>query len=94
MSIAKHVPVRMCIGCREKKVKEDFIRVVKSADCKDENKAEIVIDKTYKIPGRGAYICKNEKCFKGIIKKQKLQKALRAQIPKEIILELEKTIND
>ena len=62
----KKIPMRMCIGCREMKPKQELMRVVKSPQ------GDISLDLTGKKNGRGAYVCKNIDC----IKKSAKQKAL------------------
>ncbi len=84
-----HIPTRMCIGCRERKNKDEFIRITKLPD-----DGTVIIDKNGKSPGRGAYLCKNMKCLKGTIKKQKLNRALKTPIPQDLIYELEEIINE
>lgn len=79
--------MRMCSGCRESKPKIDLIRIVRTP----ENK--IVIDKTGKVSGRGAYVCKNEECFKKSVKSKALSRALDTAIEDSILLALEKEIN-
>lgn len=83
----KKIPMRMCSGCRESKPKIDLIRIVRTP----ENK--IVIDKTGKVSGRGAYVCKNEECFKKSVKSKALSRALDTAIEDSILLALEKEIN-
>ena len=58
MPKTKKIPMRMCSGCRESKPKSELIRVVRTPD------GNIVVDKTGKVSGRGAYLCKNEECLK------------------------------
>ena len=55
--VAKKTPMRMCIGCREMKPKNELIRVVKTPN------DEILLDVTGKLSGRGAYICKCVECL-------------------------------
>jgi len=81
--MGKKVPLRMCLGCREMKPKNELIRVVKSPE------TEVSTDYTGKKPGRGAYVCKDENCQKRIIKSNALGRALKAQIPQEIIEEIQ-----
>ncbi len=90
MSNNNHIPVRMCIACRERKNKDEFIRIVKLPD----EANSVILDKTCKSPGRGAYMCKNPKCLKETIKKQKLQRALKTQISQKLMHELEEIINE
>ena len=49
----KKIPLRRCLGCFESKPKNELCRVVKTTD------GEIILDKTGKKNGRGAYICCN-----------------------------------
>ena len=49
----KKVPMRLCIGCGELKMKSELVRIVKTVE------DEICLDDTGKKNGRGAYICKN-----------------------------------
>lgn len=68
----------MCIGCREMKPKADLYRIVKKSD------GEIVIDKTNKLSGRGAYICKNGECLKKAEKINALSHTFSVKVDKEI----------
>ena len=75
------------MGCNEKKVKRDLIRIVKT------NKNEISIDKTGKQEGRGAYICNNEQCLEKVIKTKRLERALEIKISEEVYNNLKRIIN-
>ena len=74
----KKIPLRMCIGCREMKPKADLYRIVKTPE------GEILIDKTNKVSGRGAYICKCTECLKKAEKINALAHTFSMQINKEI----------
>ena len=50
----RKIPMRTCIACKECKPKKDLIRIVKTD-------LGFQLDKTGKLNGRGAYICKNIK---------------------------------
>ncbi len=50
MSAAKHIPIRQCIACRERRPKRELLRVVLT-------EAGPVLDPTGRKPGRGAYVC-------------------------------------
>ena len=65
------------------KPKHDLIRIVRSP------KEEISLDTVGKKPGRGAYICNDTTCFNKVIKSKALSRAFKAQIPEDIILELQ-----
>ena len=49
-------PQRQCIACRACRDKQDLIRVVKTKE------GEIMLDRTGRKNGRGAYLCANEEC--------------------------------
>lgn len=53
----KHVPLRRCVSCRTQHSKDLLIRIAKDSE------GHAVIDRTKKLPGRGAYICPDEKCI-------------------------------
>ena len=81
---AKKIPLRMCIGCREMKPKAELYRVVKTPD------GEIVIDKTNKLSGRGAYICKCGDCLKKAEKVNALAHTFSVSVDREIYSRLAK----
>ena len=83
----KKAPQRTCMGCNSKKDKKDLIRIVRN------NQNEIIIDKTGKQEGRGAYICNNAECLEKIKKNKRLEKTLKAKISEEIYTKLENMIN-
>ena len=78
----KKIPMRQCLGCREMKPKRELVRVVKSPE------GEIVLDRTGKAPGRGAYICPDAACLKKAEKGRALERAFSSQIPRVVYDEL------
>lgn len=68
-----HIPERMCISCRQMKPKSELIRLVKSGDVAE-------IDKANKKDGRGAYICKNEECIKAAKKRRALSRHFKTAV--------------
>ena len=84
----KKVPERSCIGCNTKKEKRDLIRIVKN------KQGEINIDKTGKMPGRGAYICDNISCLEKLIKTKKLERVFQMKIEDDIYEELRGVLLD
>lgn len=78
----KKIVQRSCIGCNTKKDKRDLIRIVKPKE------GEVVIDKTGKLPGRGAYICGDKDCFMKMAMSKKIDKVLETKVPDEIYKEL------
>lgn len=73
----KKVPERKCVGCNEKKPKNELIRIVRCAES-----GTIELDKTGKKNGRGAYICPSAACLKKA--KKRLPSSLETVIPEEI----------
>ena len=77
--MAKKIPMRQCLGCREMKPKPELLRVVRSPD------GEVSLDPRGKKPGRGAYVCRSADCLRRAVKSRALSRALEAQIPDEVM---------
>lgn len=84
----KKVPMRMCNGCLEMKSKKELIRVVKDKD------GNISVDLTGKMAGRGAYVCKDEKCLEAAFKAKRLNRNLSSNIDNEIYERLKEEIKN
>ena len=84
----KKQPERTCMGCNEQKAKKEFIRIVKNKD------NEINIDRTGKMPGRGAYICDDIQCLEKLIKTKRLERVFDMKISDEIYEKLRGVILD
>lgn len=82
----KKLPERRCVGCMEMKPKKELIRIVRN------NEGEISIDPIGKKPGRGAYVCKNIKCFEEAYKTKRLERSLSHSIEEEIYAKLKEEI--
>ncbi len=78
----KKIPLRKCIACGERKSKNELIRIVK------DNEKGVNIDESGKINGRGAYVCTNIECITDVEKSNKLNRALKVDISKDIYDEL------
>ena len=52
----KHVPQRTCVGCREILPKRRMVRIVRTT-------AEVRVDPTGKLAGRGAYLHDRRECW-------------------------------
>ena len=83
---AKKLPIRKCTGCGERFAKNSLVRIVKIPS------GDIVLDKTGKISGRGAYICKSAVCLKKAVKASRIERSLGAEIPEEVYLKLEEEL--
>ena len=84
----KKIPLRRCLGCYESKPKSELYRVVKTSD------GEILLDKTGKKNGRGAYICSSKDCLEKAIKSKRLEKEFETKIAEEIYDELRNMIEN
>lgn len=73
--MSKKTPLRKCVACQQMIDKKELFRIAR-------------FDNSYTIDdkgdGRGAYICKNIKCFEKASKSRGLERSFKSQIPKEI----------
>ena len=70
----RRVPLRTCVACGVKTDKRDLLRIVSGADDK------VVVDRSGKRNGRGAYICASCRGSKGYLRRDRLERSLRAKI--------------
>lgn len=68
----KQAPRRTCVGCRTTRAKPDLVRIAATPD-------GVRIDPVHVLPGRGAYVCPDQKCLDTIerAKGHTLRRALR-----------------
>lgn len=85
----KHIPMRMCIACRTMRPQHELIRIVR-----DNTSGEVRIDREKKLFGRGAYICRDEKCIRLAVKKRGLERHFKCAVPMEIYTLAEEEIAD
>ncbi len=79
----KHVPIRTCVACREAKPKRELTRIVLLPD------GDVVIDKTGKLNGRGAYVCRRRSCGEEALMRGALARALRVSLSSGDVDELQ-----
>ena len=84
----KKIMQRTCVGCMQKKNKNELIRIVKN------KQNDISVDKTGKKDGRGIYICNNIECLEKAINKKRLERAFETTISEEIYNDLRGVILD
>ena len=82
----RKIPMRMCVGCRQMKPKKELVRVVRSQD------GSVVVDRTSKMPGRGAYLCAEPACLEKAVKARMLDRALDAKVGPEVLEALKKEL--
>ena len=80
----KKIPMRQCMGCRERKAKRDMIRVVRTTE------GAVSLDFSGKLNGRGAYVCPQLECLKKAIRSKSLDRSLETAIPQQVYDRLEK----
>ena len=83
MQKVKKIPQRQCVGCRTMKDKKALLRVVRTPE------GAVVLDRTGKLSGRGAYICPDGECLKKARKARALERAFSAEVPGEVYEALE-----
>lgn len=72
----RKIPMRMCMGCRERRPKRELVRVVRRAA-----DGVVSLDPTGKVAGRGAYVCCDKlACLEKAVKSKALERALETAI--------------
>lgn len=72
--MAKAVPRRTCIGCRENREQPDLLRFVLSPD------GILTPDLMHKLPGRGAYTCLSYSCIRKACERKQFPRAFRIEV--------------
>ena len=73
----KHIPIRTCIVCREKRDKRQLVRIVRSST------DGVLVDPSGKRNGRGAYLCDKEECWEQELTSKVLDQALNTELSEE-----------
>ncbi len=79
-------PVRRCVGCGERRAKKELIRVVRTPE------GDIILDRTGRANGRGAYICPSPDCLTKAARNRGLERSLGVGIPEAVTEELRKEL--
>jgi len=69
--IKRHVPLRTCVICGRKTSKAELLRIVATPQ------RMVEVDPDGKLPGRGAYVCRDESCERGSLSRRRVEYALR-----------------
>ncbi len=78
--------LRRCISCKKLLDRQQLLRVIR-------NKQDGVV-LNGKSEGRSAYLCPNEVCLQDVLRRKRLQKALRCKVPTSVIEVLQRRLND
>ena len=76
-----HIPQRMCVSCRKKADKKEFLRI-----CKSKNTP--VVDFEKKNFSRGLYVCKDINCIEKLQKSKAIQRTLKVEVDDKFYKEL------
>ncbi|MGH2819636.1 MAG: YlxR family protein [Actinomycetota bacterium] len=94
------MPIRTCAGCRTRRSQDELLRVVRRPD----GSARVDLPGTGdrasrrrergRMPGRGAYLCRDRSCMQRALESGSLARALRIQgaLGTEFLSELRRTI--
>ncbi len=86
----KYLPGRQCAGCGMKRPRNELLRVAADGD------GMLRFDEAGRMPGRGAYICRNAACLERALLKKSFTRILRRNIiiTDEAVQELKKRITE
>ena len=76
--------LRRCVTCRQLLDRQQLWRVIR------DHQEGVVLDEGM---GRSAYLCPNEACLEEALRRKRLQKALRCQVPNSVVEVLKKRLN-
>ena len=74
MTPKRHVPLRSCVICGNKASKRELTRIAATPQ------GGVLMDPTGKLPGRGAYVCKDGACTHQGMKRGRLEYSLRTKL--------------
>jgi len=86
--MAKKIPSRQCVGCRESRTKRELIRVIRTPE------GQVTLDETGRMNGRGAYLCRRVECLQKARRSRGLERSLKVTIPDEIYDRLEEELKN
>lgn len=82
----KKIPLRTCVITREKLLKKDLLRIVRTPE------GNVLVDETGKMNGRGAYIKKDIQVLEQARKKKTLERHLECSIEESVYDDIRKNI--
>ena len=84
----KKIPMRSCVVTGEKLPKKELIRVVRTPE------GNVIVDKSGKANGRGAYLKKSIETFEKASKSKILNRKLEVEVPDSIYEELKELVGE
>jgi len=77
----RHIPERMCIGCRVTQPQAQLVRVAMETSAVEPSVAVIALDVRRRVGGRGAYLHRKIECFDNATKRGGFARAFRCRVP-------------
>jgi len=74
---SKHMPQRTCVACRKVRPRQELIRLVRISN------GSVEVDTSGRKAGRGAYLCRARECWEIVLKGNRLEHALRANLTQD-----------
>ena len=68
------IPQRTCVACRRTAAKREFIRLVRTLE------STVAVDPSGKKAGRGAYLCRDRRCWDLALRRGRLSSALKGHL--------------
>ena len=75
----ERAPQRSCVACRQVRAKRELLRVVRTPE------GAVAVDPTGKAAGRGAYVCRDERCAEQAVRQKRLARALGVPVGEELL---------
>lgn len=75
----RRTPIRTCEACRTKRPQNHLVRLVRIPD----GSVQIDREPRKRLPGRGAYLCPAQECWRAARTRKTLDRAFEVQIPAE-----------
>lgn len=80
-----YIPKRMCVSCRQRKTKDELIRIAKSNE-------DAVIDSDKKENSRAIYVCKDMQCIEKLKKNKAIYRFLQVDGSEDLYNKLKNEI--
>jgi uncharacterized protein len=77
MNTTKKQPQRTCVACRSVGGKRGLLRVVRTPE------GRVLLDASGRLPGRGAYFCRENACLAAAVKGIQLEHILKVKMISE-----------
>ena len=81
----QYEPQRMCCFCRNRRPQASLIRIVQGND-------GYFVCSSVHTSGRSAYVCKDEKCIRGMIRKRALDRSFCTRLGEAVYEKLSKEL--